>query len=55
MYVPQVNGLVTLIVAAVLGGTAGYLGIQGLSLYDGVVAGLSAVGAVSVADRVKGE
>ncbi len=50
--VPQVNGLITVILAVVLGGVAGYLGLDGINIQQGVVLGLSAVGAVTVAQKV---
>ena len=52
--IPTVNGVVTILVAVVLGGLAGYFNIQGLDLVSGVIAGLGAVGVTTVADRVKG-
>ena len=52
--VPTVSGVVTILVAVVLGGLAGYFNIQGLDLVSGVIAGLGAVGVTTVADRVKG-
>jgi len=52
--VPTVSGVVTILVAVVLGGLAGYFNIQGLDLVSGVIAGLGAVGVTTVADRIKG-
>ena len=52
--VPTVSGVVTILVAVVLGGLAGYFNIQGLDLVSGVRAGLGAVGVTTVADRIKG-
>ena len=56
MYVPALDGILTVLLAAVLGGVAGYLNIGGVvDIPTGVVLGLSAVGAVSVADRISGK
>ena len=49
---PQVNGLVTLLVAIGLGALAGYLRLEGLTVEQGILVGLAAVGTVSVADRI---
>lgn len=50
--VPQVNGLVTVVLAIILGGAAGYLGLDGINVQQGVVLGLSAVGANTVAGTI---
>ena len=52
-YVPQVHGVVTVILAGVLGAAAGYLGLEGLTVQSGLIAGLSAVGVVTVVEAVK--
>ena len=52
-YVPQVKGVVTVIVAGLLGAGAGYLGLEGLTVWSGLVTGLSAVGIVTVVGAVK--
>lgn len=50
--VPGVAGVVTVLVAVVLGAVAGYYHVQATpDVLTGVVLGLTAVGAVSVADR----
>ena len=54
-YVPQVNGVVTVMVAAVLGGIAGYFGIDGLNVQTGIIAGVSASGINTIAKRVAGK
>lgn len=54
-YVPQVNGLVTVVLAALLGIAAGYFGLFGVgSVEVGLLAGLSAVGVHIVADKIGG-
>lgn len=53
---PQVNGLVTLLVAMVLGGIAGYFHIQGVTdVFQGVLIGIAAVGTVTTAQKFAGE
>ena len=52
-YVPQVHGLVTVLLAVVLGAAAGYLGLEELTVQSGVMAGLSAVGFHTVVKAVK--
>ena len=52
---PALNGLLTVALAVLLGVGAGYLGLEGLNITAGVLVGLSAVGAVTVADRVSGQ
>ena len=52
-YVPQVHGLGTVLVAAGLGMLAGYLGLEGLTIQSGLIAGLSAVGVHTVVKSVK--
>lgn len=50
---PEINGLVTLIVAMVLGGVAGFFHVQGVSnLFEGVLLGVAAVGTVTTAQRI---
>ena len=51
-YVPQVNGGITIILAALLGGYAGLLGIEGLTPITGIYTGLAAVGVHTVASTV---
>lgn len=47
---PQVNGLVTLLVAMLLGGLAGFFHVQGTSdVFTGVMLGIAAAGTVHVA------
>lgn len=54
-YVPQVNGGVTILAAAVLGGLAGLAGIEGLNVASGVLLGLFAAGAHQVATAAGGK
>lgn len=49
---PALNGLLTIVLAVLLGAGAGYLQLEGLDLTGGIIVGLSAVGVVTVADRV---
>lgn len=50
---PEINGLVTLLVAMVLGGIAGFFHVQGTSnLFEGILLGVAAVGTVTAAQRV---
>lgn len=52
---PMVNGLVTLIVAMILGGVAGYFHIQGTAdVFTGIFLGIAAAGTVDVARSVAG-
>ncbi len=53
--VPQVNGLITLALAIALGALAGYLKFQGVSIEQGIVIGISAVGVATTADRIAGK
>jgi len=48
----KVSGWVTVVVAIVLGGLAGYGGIEGLTVISGILTGLAALGAATVADRI---
>lgn len=50
----NISGLVTVIVAVALGALAGFGGVEGLNVVTGILTGCAAVGAVSVADRIKG-
>lgn len=42
----------TIVVSALVGGLAGYFGVEGLDVPNGIVAGLAASGVVTVASRV---
>lgn len=44
-------GLGKLILSVAVGALAGYLGFQGLDIYSGIVAGLSAAGVVTIASK----
>jgi len=48
-----VNGLITILIAVILGGLAGWAGFEGLTVVSGILTGLAAVGAVNIADRIK--
>lgn len=50
---PQVNGLVTMGLAVVLGALAGYLGLEGLTVQTGIMAGLTATGIHTVVRAVR--
>lgn len=52
---PAVTGLLTVLLAAVLGVLAGYLGLLDLTVQSGLLAGLSAVGVSTVAGKVSGK
>lgn len=51
-YVSQVNGGITIIVAAVLGGIAGLFHVNGIDVPTGISLGLAAVGIHTVASNV---
>lgn len=51
---PAVNGLMTMLLAMLLGGIAGLLHIEGLSIVQGVLVGIAAVGGVTVAQKAAG-
>jgi len=42
----------TIVLAALVGGLAGYFGVEGLTVATGIVTGLAASGLVTVATRV---
>ena len=48
----KVSGWVTIAIAVVLGGLAGYGGVEGLTIITGILTGLPAVGASTIADRI---
>ena len=48
----KVSGWVTIAIAVVLGGLAGYGGVEGLTVITGILTGLAAVGASTIADRI---
>jgi hypothetical protein len=48
----KVSGWVTIAIAVVLGGLAGYGGVEGLTIITGILTGLAAVGASTIADRI---
>lgn len=50
--VPQVSGIVTIIVAAGLGLAAGFAKIDGLNWLTGLTTGLTAVAGVTVATKI---
>jgi len=50
--VPQVNGIVTVILAAVLGLLAGFAGMGGLNWLTGLAIGLAAVGTTTLASKI---
>jgi len=52
---PGVNGIVTIIVAAVLGVLAGLAKIDNLNWLSGLITGLAAVGVVKTASTVAGK
>ena len=52
-YAPQLHGVGTVLLAAGLGVVAGYLGLEGLTVQSGLMAGLSAVGVHTVVKAVK--
>lgn len=47
-----VKGWITITVAIVLGGLAGYAGIEGLNVISGILSGLAALGTVTVAEKI---
>ncbi len=53
--VPSVNGIVTIIVAGVLGILAGLAKIDGLDWLSGLVTGLTAVGVIKTASVIAGK
>ena len=52
---PKVNGIVTVLVAVILGGVAGYFNLEGLTILTGVYCGLGAVGLVTLGRKVAGK
>lgn len=52
-YGEKVQGVVTVLVAALLGLLAGLSGLDGMTPVTGLLTGLAASGAVTVIDRVK--
>ena len=53
--VPQVKGIVTILLAAVLGVLAGLAKIDGLDWLSGLITGLVAVGVIKTASTVAGK
>lgn len=45
-------GALTIVLAAVIGALAGFFGIEGLDVANGLVAGLGAAGVVTTATRI---
>lgn len=52
-YVPTLTGGLTVLLAAGVGAVLGYLGVNGLDLVSGIVAGLTAVGVHTTVSAVK--
>ena len=48
----KVSGWVTIAIAVVIGALAGYGGVEGLTIITGILTGLAAVGASTIADRI---
>ena len=48
----KVSGWVTIAIAVVIGTLAGYGGVEGLTIITGILTGLAAVGASTIADRI---
>ncbi len=48
----KVSGWVTIAIAVVLGGLAGFGEVEGLTIITGILTGLAAVGASTIADRI---
>lgn len=46
------RGAVIILSAAIVGGISGFFGVEGLNVVTGVVTGLAAAGAVTVAQKV---
>ena len=53
-FIPSMHDEWTVLFAVALGAVAGFFGVQGLDITQGVTLALGAVGTVSVADRVGG-
>ncbi len=54
--VPQVNGLITLLVAVALGAIAGFYNLLGTpDVLSGIFIGVAAVGTVTTVDRMAGK
>jgi len=51
---PALAGIYTVALALILGGVAGYLALEGMTIQQGIMAGLAAVGTHTVARRVGG-
>lgn len=54
-YVPQINGGMTILVAAILGGLAGLFQINGLNVASGIMVGLASSGVHQVATAAGGK
>ena len=52
---PKVNGLITVLLAVVLGAVIGFFGLNGENLVSGITAGLVAVGGHQVASTAGGK
>ena len=51
---PQINGIITIIVAGILGILAGVAGFAGLNWLTGLAIGLASAGTVTVVSKVGG-
>lgn len=48
----DVYGALTIVLAAVIGGLAGFFGVEGLTVATGLIAGLGGAGIVTTATRI---
>jgi len=54
-YVPQINGGVTILVAAIIGGIIGLFGVDGLNVVTGIGIGLASAGVHQAATAAGGK
>ena len=53
--IPQINGLITMALAVVLGAVIGFLGLNGETLISGIMAGIVATGGHQLASASGGK
>ena len=52
---PKVSGIITVVIAIVLGGAIGFLGLNGENLISGIMAGVIAIGGHQLASAAGGK
>jgi hypothetical protein len=53
-YIPQVSGAATIVLAIILGLTAGLLHLEGINVPTGILLGLTSVGTFQVSQNIGG-